>query len=96
MCELGLHKHNHKDGIAQAQFTSRESKMADYVFLSADSADEKTLMLTLMLMYAWFTLKYSQHKHKRVEKVPFLVLMLMLKIICNLGSHIFFLCLCFC
>ena len=82
--------------IAQAQFTSRESKMVDYVFLSADSADEKTLMLTLMLMYAWFTLKYSQHKHKRVEKVPFLVLMLMLKITCNPGSHVFFLCLCFC
>lgn len=28
--------------IAQAQFTSRESKMADQVFLSADAADEKT------------------------------------------------------
>ena len=55
--------------IAQAQFTSRESKMADYVFLSADSADEKT-------MYARFTFKCSQHKHKRLEKVPFLVLML--------------------
>ena len=62
--------------IAQAQFTSRESKMADYVFLSADSADEeKTLMLTLLLMYARFTLKCSQHKHKILEKVPFLVLM---------------------
>ena len=38
--------------------------MADYVFLSADSADEKTLMLSLMLMCARFTLHYSQHKHK--------------------------------
>lgn len=38
--------------------------MADYVFLSADSADEKTLMLSLMLMCARFTLQYSQHKHK--------------------------------
>ena len=70
--------------IAQAQFTSRESKMVDYVFLPADSADEKILMLMLMLMlmYARFTPKYSQrkhkHKHKKMEKVPFLVLMLML------------------
>ena len=38
--------------------------MADYVFLSAD---EKTLML----MYARFTLKYSQHKHKLSVKHPF-------------------------
>jgi len=38
--------------------------MADYVFLSADSSDEKTLMLSLMLMCARFTLQYSQHKHK--------------------------------
>ena len=57
--------------IAQAQFTSRELR-CHY------SADEKTLMLTLMLMYARFTLKYSQHKHKKMEKVPFLVLRLML------------------
>ena len=38
--------------------------MADYVFLSADSADEKTLMLSLMLMCARFTLQYSLDKHK--------------------------------
>ena len=63
--------------IAQAQFTPRESNMAVYVFLSVDSADEKTLMLTLMLMYDQFTLKYSQKKHEKMKKVPFLVLMLM-------------------
>ena len=66
--------------IAQAQFTPQESNMAVYVFLSADSADEKTLMLmfTLVLLYVRFTLKYSQQKHEKMKKVPFLVLMLML------------------
>ena len=53
--------------IAQAQVISRE--------LSCHySAAEKTLMLTLLLTYARFTLKYSQHKHKKMEKIPFLVL----------------------
>ena len=44
------------------------------------SADKKTLMLTLMITYARFTLKYSKHKHKhnkKMEKAPLLVLMLM-------------------
>ena len=60
--------------IAQAHFISRELP-CHY------STDEKTLLLTLMLMYARFTLNYSQHKDKKMEKVPFLVLMLMLELV---------------
>ena len=39
----------------------------------------KLFMLTLILMYALFTLKFSQHKHKhkKIDKVPFVVLILM-------------------
>ena len=50
--------------IAQAQFTPRELNMAVYVFLSADSADEKTriLMFTLVVLYDRFTLNRSMRK----------------------------------
>ena len=79
MRESGLHKHNHQDGnrAGAVHPSGIKKNMAVYVFLSADSAYEKTLMLTLMLMYDQFTLKYSQQKHEKMKKVPFLVLMLM-------------------